>query len=87
MLKLIIELFVIYIVYKLIFEFIIPVYNTTKQVKRKINEMQHQMHQQEKNNFQQREEGPTNSKSTSVNDSDYIDYEEIKEFVFFASWI
>ena len=78
MLKLIFELFIIYLVYKLVFEFIIPVYNTTKQVKKKMNEMQQQMYQQEKNNYQQREENAPKSKPTSVNDSDYIDYEEVK---------
>ncbi len=78
MLKLIFELFVIYLVYKLVFEFIIPVYNTTKQVKQKINEMQNQMHQQEKNNYQEKEKVNTRNNTSATNDNDYIDYEEVK---------
>lgn len=37
--------FVFYFIYKLIFEFIIPVYKATKQMKRKMNEFQDQMNQ------------------------------------------
>ena len=78
-LRLLFELFVIYILYKFIFEFIIPVYNTTKQVKQKMNEMHQQM--------QQNQGGPINDPFTKTQPSeapkkpvheDYIDYEEIK---------
>ena len=53
--KVIFELFVLYLLYKLIFDFIIPVYQTTKQVKQKVGEMQskmnEQMKQQQPNSF------------------------------------
>ena len=38
--RIIFELLVLYLVYKLIFDFIIPVYKTTKQVSKKMGEMQ-----------------------------------------------
>ena len=78
-LKLLFELFVIYLLYKFIFEFIIPVYNTTRQVKRKMSEMQQQM--------QQNQQAPANDPyiKTQATEApkkpaheDYIDYEEIK---------
>ena len=74
-LRLLFELFVIYILYKFIFEFIIPVYNTTKQVKQKMNQMQ------------QKQDSPVNDPYTKTHASeahkkpsheDYLDYEEIK---------
>ena len=64
--------------YKLIFEFIIPVYNTTKQMKNKVNEMHRKMqdHQQANTkNFNATASEPTYKKPAS---EDYIDYEEIK---------
>ena len=75
--RLALELFVIYIAYKFIFEFIIPVYNTTKQVKQKMNEMNQRM--------QQSDSAPVNNQYTKTEAApkkpaheDYIDYEEIK---------
>lgn len=74
-LRLLFELFVVYILYKFIFDFIIPVYNTTKQVKQKMNEMQ------------QKQDSPVNDPYTKTQTheahkkpahEDYIDYEEIK---------
>ncbi len=76
-LKILFELFVLYLVYKLIFDFIIPVYQTTKQVKQKVTEMQNQMNehqkQQQTNNFADRKE-----KETQPVREDYIEFEEIK---------
>lgn len=78
-LRLAFELFVIYILYKFIFEFIIPVYNTSKQVKRKMNEMHEQMNQTQHNTVKEQyrdTQSSTAPKKTSH--EDYIDYEEIK---------
>ena len=80
-LKLAFELFVIYILYKLIFEFIIPVYKTTKQMRQKMNDMQQHMQQNQR-------QQPVNEPHTSRHQStaapkrpasdDYIEYEEVK---------
>ncbi len=77
MLKLIFELFIIYLLYKLVFEFIIPVYRTTKQMSQKMSEMQQKM-QQEQHQYQPTEKSKTVEKPISTNKDDYIDYEEIK---------
>ena len=78
--KLLVELFVIYLLYKFIFDFVIPVYNTTKHVKQKMNTMQEQMRQQQQayennsyNNTSQQEHP-----KKPVPEGDYIDYEEVK---------
>ena len=78
-LRLLFELFVIYIIYKLIFDFILPVYPTNKQVNRKMKDMHQRMQQQQ-------EESQVREKFTSAQtvdskrpaQEDYIDYEEIK---------
>lgn len=77
-LKLAFELFVIYMLYKLIFEFIIPVYNTTRQMKSKVNEMHKKMQEQQQaqnKNFSAPQQPMPSKKSTS---EDYIEYEEVK---------
>ncbi|MFT3909666.1 MAG: hypothetical protein QM737_09595 [Ferruginibacter sp.] len=78
-LKLAFELFVIYMVYKLIFEFIIPVYNTTRHMKQKMNEMHQKMQEQEQVNSQQYHNTTAHKEPSKKSFSDdYIEYEEIK---------
>jgi hypothetical protein len=76
MLKVLFELFLLYLLYKLIFDFIVPLYQTTKQVKQKVGEMQQQMNrqQQQQQQFQQQQQ----EKSTKTAAGDYIDFEEVK---------
>jgi Sec-independent protein translocase protein TatA len=76
------ELFALYVLYKLIFDFIIPLANTTKQVKKQFTDMNAQMQQKMK---QQQNEQPVNNYSTSktapinkTKNDDYIEFEEIK---------
>jgi hypothetical protein len=76
-LKILFELFLIYLAYKLIFDFIIPVYKTTKQMKQKMSDLNARMEEQ------QRRSASTNATSAAKPASktvagDYIDYEEIK---------
>ena len=81
--KALFELFVLYLLYKLVFDFIIPVYQTTKQVKQKVNEMQRTMNeqasQQQRNQYtsttNQHTSGQTSPKQKS---DDYIEFEEVK---------
>ncbi|MBX2888365.1 MAG: hypothetical protein KF829_06910 [Ferruginibacter sp.] len=73
--KLIFELLALYILYKVIFDFIIPVYRATKQMKGKMKDMQDHMEEQAKK--QQQSNSNTTVKST-ISESDYIDFEEIK---------
>jgi predicted permease len=76
--KILFELFVLYLLYKLVFDFIIPIYQATKQVKQKVNEMHRnvneQMNQQERNQYTAApQETPPKKKS-----DDYIEFEEVK---------
>jgi hypothetical protein len=68
--RLLFELLFIYLVYKLVFDFIIPVYKTTKQMKDKIRQAQERMEQQQAST-----KPNTNAKMPK---EEYIDYEEVK---------
>jgi len=61
-----------YLLYKLIFEFIIPVYNATSQVKKKVGEMQ------QENNFTT---PPKQSSTEKPKRNDYIDFEDVNNGV------
>ncbi len=71
------KLFLLYLLYKLIFDFIIPVYKTTKQMKSKISEMQQRMkeNQAAADPVTHPQAKPAPNKDFQ---KDYIDYEEIK---------
>lgn len=78
-LRILFELFVIYIIYKVVVDFIIPIYRTTSQMKSTMSKVQEQMKQQQ----QQQQAQASQPKDipvqkTKVNNDDYIDYEEIK---------
>lgn len=78
MFKTLFLLFGLYLLYKLIFEFIIPIYNTTTQVKQKVGEMQQKMNeqmQQQNNNYNATPKQPTEKPKRD----DYIDFEEVKK--------
>ena len=78
-LRLAFELFVLYLVYKLIFDFIIPVYQTTKQVKQKVGEMQNRMNEHMKQQQQGSQFNATSKESQpKPGKEDYIEYEEVK---------
>jgi hypothetical protein len=76
--KILFELFVLYLLYKLVFDFIIPIYQATKQVKQKVNEMHRnvneQMNQQQHNQYTAAPQEPQPKKKSD----DYIDFEEVK---------
>lgn len=76
--KLLFELFVIYILYKFIFEFIIPVYKTTRQVKQKMNDMQQRMQENQRATANEQFTKPQPEAHKKPVHEDYIDYEEIK---------
>lgn len=82
MFRAIFELFVLYLVYKIIFDFIIPVYTTTKQVKKQFGDMQHKMNEMQRQQQQQSNQYKNNTAkeqaAPKAKKDDYIDYEEIK---------
>ncbi|MDQ6610101.1 MAG: hypothetical protein M3Y85_09810 [Bacteroidota bacterium] len=67
--------FLFYLLFKLVFDFIIPIYKTTRQVKRKFREMHQHMHPGADRN------APGNNQPTKEKTApgDYIDYEEVKD--------
>jgi cell division protein FtsL len=68
----------IWFLYNLVFRFIIPVYKTTRQMKKKFGEM-HDRVQEEQAKQQGFSQSATEQKSTSKAPSgDYIDFEEVK---------
>jgi hypothetical protein len=70
--------FLAYLLYRLVFNFIIPIYRTTRQVKKSFRDMQDQMRQHSEPRAQQ----PKNTQyknSTAGKAGDYIDFEEVKD--------
>jgi Sec-independent protein translocase protein TatA len=84
LIRLILGILAIWFLYKLIFEFIVPVYRGTKQVRRQMRDMQDAMRQQfEQQQRQQQQAGPqvppqAQEPARKRDDGDYIDFEEIK---------
>ncbi len=81
MLRALIEIFFLYLLYKLIFDFIIPVYQTTKQVKHKVNKMQQDMNehiQRQNSQFNSGANKQEDAKASRKTSDDYIDFEEMK---------
>jgi hypothetical protein len=70
--------FLAYLFYKLVFNFILPVYRTTKQIKKSFREMQENAPQQ--NERQANETSPNSSKTKATGKvGDYIDFEEVQD--------
>jgi hypothetical protein len=72
--------FLIYLAFKLVFNLIIPVYRTTKKVKRGFREMQNKMQEHARQYEQQQQAHTQNIKpqATQTKTGDYIEFEEIK---------
>ena len=76
-LRILFELFVMYIIYKVVVDFIIPIYRSTRQMKNTMNKVQEHIRQQQRQQAQQQPPKMDIPTKTQVSD-DYIDYEEIK---------
>jgi hypothetical protein len=75
MIKLIFYGLVVYLIYKLIFELVIPVSKASSQMREKIQQMQDQQ------NFQQQQAKPAAEPQPAAKpktDKDYIEFEEVK---------
>jgi len=83
MIKTLVLIFVFYLLYKLIFEFIIPVYSASKRMRDQVGQMTQKM-QEEQRRRQFEREGyipPADNNKETVQkpaDKDYIDFEEVK---------
>jgi hypothetical protein len=70
--------FLFYMLYKLVFDFILPVYRTTRQVKKGFREMNERMRQQT-GEFHQSNHSSQSPKVEKTQPGDYIDFEEVKD--------
>ena len=70
------ELFLIYILYKFIFDFVIPIYESTKTIKKQFGDMHSQMQQDLREMKAVKEEGFQETRV--AREGDYIDFEEVK---------
>ena len=70
--------FLIYLAYRLVFHFIIPIYKTTRQVKKQFREMHSRMqdNMSQQQPYQQPAAPATENKKQQA--GDYIDFEELK---------
>lgn len=71
------EIFLLYLLYKFIFDFIIPVYQSSKKIKKQFGEMQQKM-QSDLKNYQNPQKTPP-QEPISKKEGDYIDFEEVKK--------
>jgi hypothetical protein len=76
MLRILFYGFLIYLLYQLVFHFIIPVYRTTRQVKKGFRQMREKMNEQMKQQQASAQASPTTDSKNSV--GEYIDFEEVK---------
>ena len=70
--------FLAYLLYQFVFRLVLPIYRTTRQVRKGFREMQEKMNQHQQPRSQQRTQasGFETNKNTQ---GDYIDFEEVKE--------
>ena len=69
----------IYLLYKLIFDLIIPIYRTTHQVRQQFNDIKAKMEQQNSENFQNSQNNKSDTQTPPKEKvGEYIDFEEIK---------
>jgi hypothetical protein len=80
MIKFLIYLFIFWLLYKFIFDFIIPVYQSTKQVRRQMGDIQERMRQQfeQQQQYQHPEPKRPEPVDKKSDKGDYLDFEEIK---------
>ena len=87
MLRYLFYAFLIYLAYRLIFHFIIPIYKTTKQVKKQFREMSARMdrsdgHSRVEDHINQQQSNqqtmPPKQEDKKAQAGDYIDFEEVK---------
>ena len=76
MIEWIFTVLVLYLLYKLIFDFILPVSKVSTQMRNKINEMNNRQQQNNTNNSSQQASAQT--KTARPPKEDYIDFEEVK---------
>ena len=78
MFKIILYGFLLYLLYKFVFELVIPVSKATSQVKSKMREMQEMQNAQQEQYRQQQTAQAQQQPQEKVKGGDYIEFEEVK---------
>jgi hypothetical protein len=81
MIDVIATILILYLLYKLVFDFIVPVSRTTSQFKSHVNQMRMQQEEQIRRQKQTNSTGQNKTSSkenTTTTDGEYIDFEEVK---------
>jgi cytoskeletal protein RodZ len=69
----------IYIIYKVVFELVIPIFRTTQKIRQQFSNMQDQMNANgQQNGYSNNTPSPKPAKKTTTRAGDYIDFEEVK---------
>lgn len=83
--KILITIFLLWLAYKVIFDFIIPVYQSTKQVRQQMGDIQSRMREQfqqqqqtQRTAQQQQQQQQHASQQRPADKGDYLDFEEVK---------
>lgn len=81
--KILITIFLLWLAYKVIFDFIIPVYQSTKQVRQQMGDIQARMReqfqqQQQSQRTAQQQQQQRASQQRPADKGDYLDFEEVK---------
>jgi Sec-independent protein translocase protein TatA len=83
--KILITIFLLWLFYKLVFDFIIPVYQSTKHVRQQMGDIQARMRQQYQQQQQQQQQAQQSAQQQQrtahqrpADKGDYIDFEEVK---------
>jgi hypothetical protein len=71
--------FLLYLAFRLVFDFILPMYRTTKRIRKGFREMQERMNRHTEPYQQENYSTPHPSNSTRGSAGEYIDFEEIKD--------
>ncbi len=69
---------VFYLLYRLVFELIVPVFKTTKTVRNQFKDMQDQMHRKAEA-FQKKPEESSSAQKPKSRVGEYIEFEEIRD--------
>jgi hypothetical protein len=80
MFRILLYALLIWFLYNLVFRFIIPIYRTSREVKKKFREMQSQMQDSVNANNSHTSEPPQQTQKTPnrASKKDYLDFEEIR---------
>lgn len=78
MFKLLLYILLGWVLYKVIFDFIIPVYRSTSHIRRQVRDIQDQMRNQQQPTPPPPPQPQPNKSKPVRDEGDYIDFEEVK---------